>query len=142
MLQPYLVINVIGLIQFGEKLSYILPPLASKNYLLQSISVNQLTLLCVGPDHLSRVSWPCPERSHQHAGGACGQDLPVIAEVVRHAEGVFPYSLDGSPRVAETGGCVGPAIRRLAGQYRSCVTDFEISATATADIPTRPMPQA
>ena len=28
-LQPYLVINLPGLVQFGKKLSYILPPLAS-----------------------------------------------------------------------------------------------------------------
>ena len=39
LLQPYLVVNVIGLAQFGKNLSYILPPLASQNYLLQSISV-------------------------------------------------------------------------------------------------------
>ena len=30
LLQPYLVINVTGLIQFGQKLKYILPPLASR----------------------------------------------------------------------------------------------------------------
>ena len=39
MLQPYLVINATSLVQLGEKLSYILPPLASWNYLLQNISV-------------------------------------------------------------------------------------------------------
>ena len=39
LLQSYLVINVTGLVQFGKKLSYILPPLASQNYQLQNISV-------------------------------------------------------------------------------------------------------
>ena len=39
MLQPYLVIDVADLVQFVENLSYILPPLASYNYLWQSISV-------------------------------------------------------------------------------------------------------
>ena len=34
LLQPDSVINITGLIQFGEKLSYILTPLASQNYLL------------------------------------------------------------------------------------------------------------
>ena len=38
LLQP-LVINITGLVQFEKNLSYILSPLASKNYLLQSISV-------------------------------------------------------------------------------------------------------
>ena len=39
LLQSYIVINVTGLIQFVKNLSYILPPLGSQNYLLQSISV-------------------------------------------------------------------------------------------------------
>ena len=39
LLQSYLVINVTGLFQFGKNLSYILSPLASKDYLLQNISV-------------------------------------------------------------------------------------------------------
>ena len=39
LLQAYLVINVIGLVQTGKNFSCILPPLASQNYLLQSISV-------------------------------------------------------------------------------------------------------
>ena len=37
--QPYLVINIAGLVQFGKNLSHILPPLASYNYLQRSISV-------------------------------------------------------------------------------------------------------
>ena len=41
--QSYSVINVIFLVQFGKNLSYILPPLALQNYLLQSISVK---LIC------------------------------------------------------------------------------------------------
>ena len=32
-------LNVTGFVQFGKNLSYILPPLASQNYLLRSISV-------------------------------------------------------------------------------------------------------
>ena len=39
LLRPYLVINVTSLVPFGEYLSYILPPLASYNYLQESISV-------------------------------------------------------------------------------------------------------
>ena len=39
LLQPYLVINLPGLVQFGKNLSYILPPLAFWNCLQQSISV-------------------------------------------------------------------------------------------------------
>ena len=40
LLQPYLVVNVTGLVQFRKNFSYILPPLASYNYYLQqSISV-------------------------------------------------------------------------------------------------------
>ena len=39
MLQPYLVINVTGLVQIEKNLNYILPPLASYNYLQQRISV-------------------------------------------------------------------------------------------------------
>ena len=39
LLQPYLVINLPGLDQFGKNLSYILPPLAFWNCLQQSISV-------------------------------------------------------------------------------------------------------
>ena len=38
LLQPYLVINVTGLVQFGKNLNYILPPLASYNYFQYSIS--------------------------------------------------------------------------------------------------------
>ena len=39
LLQPYLVINVNGLVQFGKKLSYVLPPFyLSSNYLLIFIS--------------------------------------------------------------------------------------------------------
>ena len=41
--QSYSVINVIFLVQFGKNLSYILPPFALQNYLLQSISVK---LIC------------------------------------------------------------------------------------------------
>ena len=41
LLQLYLMVNVTGLVQFGRNLSCILPPVASQNYLLQSISVNQ-----------------------------------------------------------------------------------------------------
>ena len=39
MLQPYLVINVTGLVQFGKNLNCVLAQLASRNYLQQSISV-------------------------------------------------------------------------------------------------------
>ena len=39
LLHPYLVINVTALVQFKKNLRYIVPPLASQNYLLQSISV-------------------------------------------------------------------------------------------------------
>ena len=39
MVQSYLVINVTGLVYYRKKLIYILPPLASQNYLLQSVPV-------------------------------------------------------------------------------------------------------
>ena len=39
LLQPYLVINITGLVEFGKNSNYILPPLVSHNYLQQSISL-------------------------------------------------------------------------------------------------------
>ena len=39
LLQPYLGIDLTGLVQFGKNMRYILPPLVSQNYLQQSISV-------------------------------------------------------------------------------------------------------
>ena len=39
LLHPFLVINLPGLVQFERNLSYILPPLASQNWLQQSSSV-------------------------------------------------------------------------------------------------------
>ena len=39
MIQSYLVISVTGLFHYGKKFSYILPSLASQNYLLQSVPV-------------------------------------------------------------------------------------------------------
>ena len=39
LLQPYLIINVTGFVQFGKNLSYILSPLTSYNYLILSIAV-------------------------------------------------------------------------------------------------------
>ena len=39
LLQPYLIINATGLVQFEKNLNYTLPPLVCQNYLRQSISV-------------------------------------------------------------------------------------------------------
>ena len=49
MLQPYLVINVTGLVEFEKNLSFILPPLACYNYYLQQgISVKLIyQFLCL-----------------------------------------------------------------------------------------------
>ena len=40
LLQPYSVINVTGLVQFGENLNYILPPLVTHNYLQLLVRVS------------------------------------------------------------------------------------------------------
>ena len=59
LLQPYLVGNVPDLVRFGKKLSYILYPLVSYIYLLQSISVKliyQFLYLINGLDPLKKSS--------------------------------------------------------------------------------------